>query len=125
VRWQGLYPWPHGYFSVILSCSTPNCCILIYIVYTSIEYIVEIYYIYDNGYTIHTMKNILQMTAKKLKVYKHITIRAARSGDNPPAIFPAPQEILKEAGLKIGDNCVIGVDGNKIIIIKENEPEYE
>jgi hypothetical protein len=71
------------------------------------------------------MKNILQMTAKKLKVYKHITIRAARSGHNPPAIFPAPQEILKEAGLKIGDNCIIGVDGNKIIILKETEPEYE
>jgi hypothetical protein len=98
---------------------------MIYIVYTTIKCIGEIYYIYYDGYTIHTMKNILQMTAKKLKVYKHITIRAARSGDNPPAIFPAPQEILKEAGLKIGDNCVIGVDGNKIIIIKENEPEYE
>lgn len=42
-----------------------------------------------------------------------------------PAIFPAPKEILHELGWKIGDNCIIGVDGNKIVIIKENEPEIE
>jgi hypothetical protein len=67
----------------------------------------------------------LELVTKKLKVYKHITIRAARGGDSPPAIFPAPKEILHDLGWKIGDNCIIGVDGNKIVIIKENEPEIE
>jgi antitoxin component of MazEF toxin-antitoxin module len=71
------------------------------------------------------MKNIIEMVTKKLKVYKHITIRGARGGNNPPAIFPAPKEILNEIGLKIGDKCIMGIDGNKIIIIKESEPEIE
>jgi hypothetical protein len=65
------------------------------------------------------------MVTKKLKIYKHISIRAARGGDNPPAIFPAPKEILNELGWKVGDNCIIGVDGSKIIIIKETEPMIE
>jgi hypothetical protein len=65
------------------------------------------------------------LVTKKLKVYKHITIRAARGGDNPPAIFPAPKEILHQLGWKIGDNCIIGIDGNKIVIIKESEPEIQ
>ena len=54
------------------------------------------------------------MATREVIAYAHSKIRAARSGDNPPAIFPAPQEILKETGLKIGDNCVIGVDGKKL-----------
>jgi hypothetical protein len=65
------------------------------------------------------------MVTRKLKIYKHITIRAARGGDNPPAIIPAPKEILRKVGWKIGDNCIIGIDGNKIVIIKESEPEIE
>ena len=65
------------------------------------------------------------MVTKILKIYKHITIIAARRGEKPPAIFPATKEILDELGWKIGDNCIIGIDGNKIVIIKEKEPEIE
>jgi hypothetical protein len=40
-------------------------------------------------------------------------------------VRPAPKEILRKVGWKIGDNCIIGIDGNKIVIIKESEPEIE
>ena len=84
----------------------------------------NIHTIYISLYILYIGKDI-ELVTKKLKSYKHITIRAARGGDNPPAIFPAPKEILNEIDWKIGDNCIIGVDGNKIVIIKETEPEIE
>ena len=64
------------------------------------------------------------MTTKKVIAYAHSKLRAARGGENPPMIVTIPKQVAEKAGLKIGDDVQILTDGEKIVLRKEEVPEF-
>ena len=73
----------------------------------------------------HIYKNIFSDTiladGKKVTV-EQITIRAARSGKNPPLIVSIPRSVVDKAKLRIGDTLLMYTDGDKVIITRPELP---
>jgi hypothetical protein len=59
---------------------------------------------------------ILVPTGKKVIAHDVISVRPARSGDNPPMIITLPKKIVEAMKLKKGEDLRIYTDGEKIYI---------
>lgn len=73
---------------------------------------------------IHIYKNIFSCTtlAGKKVIVEQVTIRAARSGKNPPVIVSIPRSVVDKAKLRIGDTLLMYTDGDKVIITRPELP---
>jgi hypothetical protein len=73
---------------------------------------------------IHIYKNIFSCTilAGKKVMVEQVTIRAARSGKNPPLIVSIPRSIADKAKLRISDTLLMYTDGDKVIITRPEMP---
>jgi antitoxin component of MazEF toxin-antitoxin module len=59
----------------------------------------------------------------KKVIVEQVTIRAARSGKNPPLIVSIPRSIADKAKLQIGDTMLMFTDGDKVIITRPEMPK--
>jgi hypothetical protein len=64
----------------------------------------------------------LLMVGKKVLAHTTVTIRPARTGDNPPIIISVPRKIVDVMNLKIGENLRMYTDGEKIYLDRFEEP---
>ena len=64
-----------------------------------------------------------KLTDGKKVIVEQVTIRAARSGKNPPLIVSIPRSIADKAKLRIGDTMLMFTDGDKVIITRPEMPK--
>ena len=64
----------------------------------------------------------LLMAGRKVLAHTTVTIRPARTGDNPPIIISVPRKIVDVMRLKIGEDLRMYTDGEKIYLDRFEEP---
>jgi len=69
-------------------------------------------------------KNIFSTTLAdgKKVIVEQVTIRAARSGKNPPLIVSIPRTVADKTKLRIGDTLLMYTDGDKVVITRPEMP---
>ncbi len=78
----------------------------------------------DNTHIYKTISFDTTLTVDGKKVIvEQVTIRAARSGKNPPLIVSVPRNIADKAKLHIGDTMLMFTDGDKVIITRPEMPK--
>ena len=63
----------------------------------------------------------LLMAERKVLAHTTVTIRPARTGDNPPIIISVPRKIVDVMKLKIGEDLRMYTDGEKIYLDRFEE----
>lgn len=64
-----------------------------------------------------------ELTDGRKVIVEQVTIRAARSGKNPPSIVSIPHNIADKAKLRLGDTKLMFTNGDKVIITRPEMPK--